>query len=166
MKKLHPRSVWLFFIRLLTVWFIAFVFLGMQVGLSNLFQSQNNDIEVIGQIGNFATIGMVLLFFILFIWANLSYKFYGYQLTDEGFKKESGVIAQSSVTIPYDRIQNVDIYRSLWARLLGLSDVRIQTAGSSRIGAEGRLPGLSEQEAQKVRDELILRAKQAIKQGL
>ncbi len=32
------------------------------------------------------------LILILYFWARLSYKFYKYELTDLGFKKESGVI--------------------------------------------------------------------------
>ena len=79
------------------------------------------------------------------------------------------------MTIPYDRIQNVDIYRGILARLLGLSDLNIQTAGMSAIinrygvsggGAEGRLPALSREVAEQLRDELIQRARQSKNQGL
>ena len=119
---------------------------------------------------------IILLFAtLLFFWAKLSYRFYKYELTDDGFRKELGVIYKKYVTIPYDRIQNVDIYRGILARILGLSDLHIQTAGASAQvsrygwlagGAEGRLPGLSKEDAEKLRDELIRRAKQPRYQGL
>src|SRR3989338_1088040 len=102
-----------------------------------------------------------VLFLLVFayIWAKLSYQNYKYELTDNGFKKELGVIRKKYVTIPYDRIQNVDIDRGIIARILGLSDIKIQTAGmSGMMGAEGRLPGLSVQDAEIVRDDLIKRA--------
>lgn len=110
-----------------------------------------------------------------FVWAKLSYNFYRYELTEAGFRKELGVIYKKYVTIPYDRIQNVDIYRGLLARILGLSDLNIQTAGASAIvgrygsasiGSEGRLPGLSREIAEKLRDELIQRARYSKSQGI
>lgn len=120
---------------------------------------------------------LILIFLVVlaFIWSHLSYRFYKYELTEDGFRKELGVIWKKYVTIPYDRIQNVDIYRGLLARILGLSDLQIQTAGMSvtvgrygiaGAGSEGRLPGLSREEAEKIRDELIKRAKGLRNQGL
>jgi len=110
-----------------------------------------------------------------FVWAKLTYHFYRYELTDAGFRKELGVIYKKYVTIPYDRIQNVDIYRGILARILGLSDLNIQTAGMSATvgrygvsggGSEGRLPALSLEVAEQLRDELIQRARQSKNQGL
>ncbi|MDP2642078.1 MAG: PH domain-containing protein [bacterium] len=119
---------------------------------------------------------IIPIFVILcFIWAKLTYRFYRYELTDDGFRKELGVIYKKYVTIPYDRIQNVDIYRGILARLLGLSDLNIQTAGMSAsigrygavgAGSEGRLPALSKEVAEQLRDELIKRAQQSRNQGL
>ena len=88
------------------------------------------------------------------------------------------MIWKKYVTIPYERIQNVDIHRGLIARLLGLSDLNIQTAGASTMvyrgrggggfGAEGRLPGISCEIAEQLRDELVKRSRQfrTINQGL
>ena len=181
MKQLDPKAVWLFFISFalpwaiqtlgVTIW-LTFVFFGN--GVPNWFR--------------FSTllVGIIPIFvFVLFsyIWARLTYYYYRYELTENGFKKEHGVIWKKYVTIPYERIQNVDIYRGVWARILGLSDLHIQTAGMSgpvaqgwrgRGGgswtygafAEGRLPGLSKEEAEKVRDELIRRSHASNDQGL
>ncbi|MBP9832441.1 MAG: PH domain-containing protein, partial [Candidatus Pacebacteria bacterium] len=108
-------------------------------------------------------------------WAKLSYHYYRYELTDLGFRKESGVIWKKYVTIPYARIQNVDINRGILARLLGLSDLHIQTAGASAsisrygmagISAEGRLPGVSKADAEVLRDELVKRASGSLGQGV
>lgn len=120
-------------------------------------------------------IGLALLAILGYIWAKLSYRFYKYELVEDGFRKESGVIWKKYVTIPYERIQNVDIYRGILARMLGLSDLQIQTAGMSATvgrygfggaGAEGRLPGVSQQDAEKLRDGLIKRARGSKNQGV
>jgi len=125
-------------------------------------------------LGLFITLLMIFLvgfYTCLYFWAKLSYKNYKYKLRPEGFYKEYGVIWKKYVTIPYSRIQNVDIYRGLIARLLGLSDLHVQTAGMSFTGkrgsrAEGRLPGLSIKDANMIRDELIKRSQKSNSQGL
>lgn len=94
----------------------------------------------------------------------MSYKYYRYELREDGFRKELGVIWKKYTTIPYDRIQNVDIYRGVIDRILGLSELHIQTAGMSGFGqwgalSEGRLPGLLPETAEKLRDELIKRVR-------
>ena len=117
----------------------------------------------------------ILYFIFCYIWAKLTYRFWGYQLTKDAFKKEHGVIWKKYVSIPYERIQNIDIHRGILARILGLSDLKIQTAGYSAvsygrgrmagIGAEGYLLGLDKQVAEQLREELIRKAK-GTKQGL
>ncbi|MDO8743445.1 MAG: PH domain-containing protein [Candidatus Azambacteria bacterium] len=159
MQQLDPKAVWLFFIGLVLRWFFIVIFL---------------SIYGVAFLGNFSFSSLKWLwiivpgFFILcFIWAKLTYHFYRYELTDAGFRKELGVIYKKYVTIPYDRIQNVDIYRGIWARILGLSDLNIQTAGASgMIISEGRLPALSKEIAEQLRDEIIQRARQSKNQGL
>lgn len=171
MKQLHPRAVWLFFIP--SLFKILIFLIVMTIWLTTVLMGLSKNVDVFGYVGWF----FVAVFFMLvfsYIWAKLSYKFYKYELTENGFRKELGVIYKKYVTIPYDRIQNVDIYRGIMARILGLSDLNIQTAGSSSPlagggysgGSEGRLPGLSKEEAEQLRDELIIRAKQSKNQGL
>lgn len=174
MKQLDPRSVWLFFISFILRWFILLIILGvyLTVFLSGL---RDNAGGVSFGFLNWLWIIIPALLIFFFIWAKLTYHFYRYELTDAGFRKESGVIYKKYVTIPYDRIQNVDIYRGILARILSLSDLQIQTAGASAVvsrygmagvGAEGRLPGLSREVAEQLRDELIQRARQSKNQGL
>jgi putative membrane protein len=90
------------------------------------------------------------------LWAWLFYLSYRYEFTKDRFNKESGVISKKYVTIPYSKVQNVDIYRGLTHRLLGLSSLNIHTAGVGGVAAgEGQLEGLSKENAVKLRDELI-----------
>lgn len=124
----------------------------------------------------FATFLIFIIIYIIacWFWAQLAYKNWKYELTQDAFKKESGVIWKKYVSVPYERIQNIDINRGVLARILGLSDLQIQTAGSSAMysrrgfggmEAEGNLPGLDKVVAEKLRDELIKRSKES-KQSL
>jgi len=109
-----------------------------------------------------------VLLILAYVISRLKYHFYYYELREDGFRKELGIIWKKYVTIPYDRIQNVDIRRGVTARILGLSDLYIQTAGGTASGwlSEGYLPGLSQEVAEQIRDELIKRARQSKNQGL
>lgn len=171
MQKLNPKSIWIFFFRFLFAGLFPSIILFFYLTIILL------DREILR--GRLSYLWWALLIFVLFvafcwIWAKLTYRFYGYQLTDEAFKKEYGVIWKRYASIPYERIQNVDINRGVIARILGLSDLHIQTAGASAvvygrrmagIGAEGYLPGLSMDIAEQLREELIKKAK-GTKQGL
>lgn len=101
------------------------------------------------------------------LYSKLWYDTYKYELTENGFKSERGVISKSYVTIPYERIQNVDIIRGPITRVFGLSVLQIQTAGISGVAlVEGRLPGLNPDVAEKLRDDLVKRARTNKNQGV
>jgi uncharacterized membrane protein YdbT with pleckstrin-like domain len=197
MEKLHPKAVWLFFLRYCFIWLILSFFLGTFLMFfllpTMLFQTfnpffqwvstGNENIQIQGPskplswifsrlpilFNQFSLIWFFIIVIGSYIWARLSYKYYGYELTDSAVKVEYGVIYKRYVSIPYERIQNVDIYRGILDRLLGLSDIQIQTAGYGAVGgrgargwgAEGRLPALDPKRAEELREELIKRAKGA-----
>jgi putative membrane protein len=161
MKKLHPNAVWLFFAKAIVSMLLLLVILNVYL-LSLYGQRVSGEVQI------YAFFSIIELWLILFapmllivsyIWARLAYNNYFYSLDARGISKQSGIIWKRNVSIPYKNIQNVDIDRGILARMLGLSDVQIQTAGLSggKYGnrAEGRLPGLSVSDAEKVRDEIM-----------
>ena len=143
--------------------------------LGGFYERLSNSSEFSFGFLNWLWIIIPTFLILCFVWAKLTYHFYRYELLDIGFRKESGVIYKKYVTIPYDRIQNIDIDRGILARILGLSDLHIQTAGASVAlssygvmggSAEGRLPAISMEVSEQLRDELIRRARQPKNQGL
>ncbi len=164
MKNLDKKSVWLFFFNFVFRGLFLLIFIGIW-SLSFIGQTAGTIDALPGLI----LVVIIIYLAFCYLWAKLSYHFYKYELTDNGFRKESGILYKKYVTIPYDRIQNIDINRGILAQLLGLSSLNIQTAGSSAVmarnsimfgmGAEGQLPGLSKEIAILVRDELIERTK-------
>lgn len=177
MKQLDPKAVWFFFCSFVLRSFIPIIVLGY-FGTQTLYILNEVSESPAGfSLGLLNWLWIIIPAFLVlcFVWAKLTYHFYRYELTEAGFRKELGVIYKKYVTIPYDRIQNVDINRGIVARILGLSDLNIQTAGASAtvgrygamgMGAEGRLPALSKETAEQLRDELIRRARQSKNQGL
>ena len=104
---------------------------------------------------------LTIVFTNLFI--NLTYKNYKYELTKDELKIEKGIITKTYKSIPFSRIQNIEIKRGIFARMLGYSAVAIHTAGYSSAAQyyapEGNLPGVSIKEAENLRKELIKRSK-------
>ncbi len=154
MKQLDSKAVWYFF--------FGFAMVSLIIIIVFLFGNGFTDFEE----RLFFWFSITFFIILSFVWAKLTVHFYRYELTEAGFRKESGVIYKKYVTVPYDRIQNVDINRGIIERLLGLSSLTIQTAGVGAAVGEGLLPGLSREVAEQLRDELIARARQPKNQGL
>jgi len=171
MEKLHPKAVWLFFWQFLLIGGLSVVlpFLFTILGiLPALHQEGEINLPWILDLAQspWGWVISILLLYTAFcyIWAKWTYQFWRYQLDKSAIKIEKGVIWKKYISIPYERVQNVDIYRGVFARILGLSDLQIQTAGYSGYGrhgrgTEGKLPGLDVQMAEKLRDELVKKIK-------
>ncbi len=76
----------------------------------------------------------------------------GYQLRQDDLLFRRGLLFQRFVSVPYGRMQLVDINRGPIARILGLSDLHFVTAAASS-GVE--IPGLSVADAEELRDRLV-----------
>lgn len=167
LQKLHPRAAWMFFIRYLwrPIFFLLIfspmwiIFIGAYI-TSPFAQGRKLFYEYVSFW--LAVLIIIIIHIIMsYIWSRLAYRFYGYQLTNNAVKIERGVIWKRYVSIPYERIQNIDIYRGIIARFLRLSDIHIQTAGFSGGGiTEGRLPGLNPKVAEELREKLINKIKE------
>lgn len=174
MNKLHPKAVWLFFFHSAIALFFLVPFLIFVPGFAFLVGAT----QVVGGVEVFLIfLPIIMLVFIggnllfAYLIAHLTYENWKYQMSDNAVKIEKGIIWKKYISIPYERIQNVDIYRGVFARMLGLSDLQIQTAGYSAptpyaAGTEGRLPGLDQKVAEQLRDDLIKKIKSPSKQGL
>lgn len=176
MKKLDQKASWLFFFNSLTVvsfLLIMAIFLGIRFFISDISLSELNetasrsDLPFIAKIFVFAMANwfwtlIMPLVVLSFIQAQLAYRNYKYELNETGLKKESGVIWKEYITIPYSRIQDVTIQRGPFERILGLSSLYIETAGTE--GTD--LKGVSPQEAENIREELISKSQKLKNTGL
>lgn len=168
-KNLNQKVVWVFFIMRAVPLTLVFLFFAALIAFPAFLEGEDLSLILI-IVGVFAALVVINIIFSYF-WSLLTYKNYLYDLREDGFRKEHGVINKKYVTIPYERIQNVDIHRNLVDRLFGLSRLKIQTAGGIGPGSygamsEGYLPGLDYQVAEQLRDELIRRSKGSKESGV
>jgi len=76
----------------------------------------------------------------------------GYQLRSDDLLFRKGLMFQRFVSVPYGRMQLVDINRGPLDRALGLSELKFVTAAAA-TGVV--IPGLPEADAETLRDELV-----------
>ena len=76
---------------------------------------------------------------------------WGYAERDEDLLVRKGVMFRSMVVVPYGRMQYVDVQAGPLDRRFGLATVQLHTASA---GTDAAIPGLSPQEAARLRDRL------------
>lgn len=162
MKQLDPNAKLLFYFTGVIGWlfFTGMIIFSVSIAYVSIDSFNTNAIaqEIF--------IGLIWLFVVPIPFAILSYENYKYELQKDRIYIEKGVIWKKYISIPYERVQNVDILRGPLARMFGLSDLQIQTAGSStQLMVEGRLQGVSVEEANKLREEILSKIS-GKKQGL
>ncbi|EMA68919.1 membrane-flanked domain protein [Halorubrum aidingense JCM 13560] len=80
------------------------------------------------------------------------YRRFDYELTEDTLDISSGVISRREREIPYRRIQNVDVSRSVIQRALGVAAVDLETAGGS--STEGSIRFVAPEEATRIQREV------------
>jgi len=79
----------------------------------------------------------------------LAWSRFRYGVGDGDIVIEKGILSRTRRSIPFDRVQDVDIEQRLLARLFGLARVRIETGGSGQD--EGVLDSVTMAEAERLR---------------
>jgi len=88
-------------------------------------------------------------------WEIAYHRRFRYELTADTFDIESGVFSRRDREIPYRRIQNVDIRQNVVQRLLGIAEVRLETAGGGQT--EAQLKYVNREEAGRLQEEVARR---------
>jgi putative membrane protein len=161
MERAHPKARWLLRARALALYLVislivAWLYASMW---SQLPDSGEGEAGLIFG----AVLGAWFLFWLLVFlviaeaYARLAYRAYSYEVGNAHVRIDSGILVKRSILIPYGRIQNVDLRRGVLERMLGLSSIAVQTAGSSdpRRGAEGTIFGVEAAVAQRLREDVM-----------
>ncbi len=93
-----------------------------------------------------------ILFFILsvvlmlpyLVWIQLNYNNYTYQFRRKRLVIRKGVLNKERTIIPYTKIQNINVNRNVFQRSLGLSTIKIETAGANPGESEGVIDGIGD----------------------
>lgn len=106
-------------------------------------------------IASIAAVAVIVVLGIAIGYALAYYHRFDYQLAEDTFDVHSGVFARRDREVPFYRVQNVSISKNVIHRLLGIAEVRVETAGGDT--AEVHLRFVSDGEAKRLQQELTER---------
>ena len=108
---------------------------------------------IAGVVGTLAAVGVgVVVLGVVVGYSVAYYRRFEYELTAETFDIRSGVFGRREREIPLRRIQNVDISQNIVQRVLGIAELRLETAGAS--GSEAHLKFVGEERAGDLQQEI------------
>ncbi|WP_426594268.1 PH domain-containing protein [Cellulomonas sp. McL0617] len=97
--------------------------------------------------------GVALVALIGFAYSSLAWRVTRFAVTDEAVHLRTGLLFRQQRQARLDRLQAVDVVQPLLARLVGLSELKIETAGGDGSGVS--LAFLREADAEVLRAELL-----------
>ncbi|HVF82637.1 MAG TPA: PH domain-containing protein [Sphingomicrobium sp.] len=108
-------------------------------------------LEVALLVGAALLVGLVIS--LALYWRRFSYRVGAHEI-----RIDSGIVSRTHRSIPFDRVQDVELEQGPLARLLGLAKVKFETGGASAGGEEeGVLPAIALHRAQALRDHVRAR---------
>ena len=87
-------------------------------------------------------------------WPKLSYDRWRYGVGEHTLELEHGVVYRTRSSVPWLRIQNVDIEQGPLERRFGIVSLVIRTASAA---TDGSIPGIAEHEAEALRQLILTR---------
>lgn len=117
----------------------------------SLFGADRDD-PTQGHLG-LAALGVLVVLLAIIAGAWVSWRFSRFRVADTLIELRTGVLFRQHRQVRFDRIQAVDLGRPLLARLTGLSEVVVQSAGGK--DSHLKLSFLTDAQAQQVREQLM-----------
>jgi membrane protein YdbS with pleckstrin-like domain len=95
----------------------------------------------------------IVIFALIFLIYQASFRKRGYALREKDIIFKSGIIAESTAIVPLNRIQHVALNEGIFSRMYGLATLQIHTAG----GATGHIhiAGVPIYEAKTIKEALL-----------
>lgn len=153
LQSAHPRVVWLFFIRHLIT--LSIIPVGVTLFLISLIPAGSNlNLPLHRTILTAICANIALWFIVAYLWSWLIYRTYRFKLNDKIFQKETGILSKKCVIIPIENIQNIEVNRPLFSRLLGLSELQIETSSAHSL-SDGRLLGIDKHDAENLKNSIL-----------
>lgn len=149
-ERLDRRMLDLWRLRaLLTALVLAVVAGGATVALSAAGGEPPTAVWILGALGILAVLVGGLA------WASADYRNWSLEITDEALELRHGVLVRSHSTIPFHRVQQIDIDAGPLDRMLGLRRLMVRTAAST---SDATIPGVAVERAEGLRRRILREA--------
>lgn len=104
--------------------------------------------------------GFAVIVVIVGVFAFLWFYRYTYSISSTDLIIEKGIFNRTKISIPFERIQNVDFTQNILHQMLRITGLKVETAGSTK--AEASILALPLPLASRIRDQLLSGAKKHI----
>ncbi|WP_440895049.1 PH domain-containing protein [Amphibacillus sp. Q70] len=138
-KHLHPIAILLFILKGLKDWIFLFISLFFLFGERQYFI--------------YTIFGIVALIILITIFSWLKWLRFTYSVHEDALRIEHGIFIRKNRTISKHRIQSINLNQNILHRLLGLTGVQVETAGSD-MEVDAHLIALKRTEAEQLRQDL------------
>ena len=91
-----------------------------------------------------------MFFGAIFIVLNLSFPFRKYALREKDITYKAGLLVKKITTVPFSRVQHVEIDEKPISRIFGLSSISVYTAGDSSDDLE--IKGIKKETALQIKE--------------
>jgi len=121
---------------------VSSIFFSTVVGVYTVLPTKEGNPGLFA--GHFGTVWLIVfvLYFIFHFFGILLWKKnYSFAFLPEYIQFHTGVISLSETHLPYHSIQDVNISQSIFDRMFGLSNVRIENATQVSVGRYGKMNG-------------------------
>lgn len=132
---------------ILVTWLILLGILAIGVGAAISFIDEFSDAALKLSLSVLTVMGVVLLF------SRLAFKKKAFAFRNHDVLFRHGVIATTTIVIPYNRVQHVSLHEGFVSRIFGLAQVEIFTAGGS--SSDITIPGIAKEEAENIKQLLM-----------
>lgn len=115
-----------------------------------------------GGVGQWITLGLIgVSFLVAMVISFIDWTFYNYRLTGREIEVRSGLFSRNERSIPYERIQSVDLTEAPLERIFQVVRMRVETAAGGSGEADLEIRALSRDAAVDLRGRLISARQQA-----
>ena len=133
--KAHSNMKKVWAIKWMVGFVFMFIFLMLFIGIFYIDFIVSSG--VLGIILFYFILPIILGFILAYTWANLYWKSYTFDIGSEKITITRGVIGKRIANIPYERVQNVNIFRGVLDRIFGIHSIQIETAGGFSVASSG-----------------------------
>jgi uncharacterized protein len=141
-----------------TVLRIRFAIAGMALAAAALLFDATVMQAIEMPLGLVTAAGILIALFAVTLLPGRRYRSWGYAMTDDELHIQSGIWTRVRTVVPFGRVQHIDVAQGPVERRFGLGRLVLHTAGT--LGSAVSLPGLGQEEAERIRDTIRAQIRQ------
>ncbi|HMI06769.1 MAG TPA: PH domain-containing protein [Flavobacterium sp.] len=113
------------------------------------------SIEELAAYSNRLIVAAAVLAVLIVFFSRIAFRKKAYAFRNHDVLFRRGIIATTTIVIPYNRVQHVALHEGLISRFFGLAKVEIFTAGGSSSDIE--IPGIEKEQAENIKQLLMIK---------